>query len=123
MLKPLWETMGYALGAGTALLGTRAAMACTEAVEEVIGEHYNDQIRELLKMEGEDIQKLTELSITIPTSHSVPIKQLIREFRDEELGHLDTAVIHESKQAPGYDPLTMIIKQGCKAAIYVASRI
>ncbi|KAJ3115110.1 ubiquinone biosynthesis monooxygenase Coq7 [Phlyctochytrium bullatum] len=108
-LRPLWETMGFALGAGTALLGSRAAMACTEAVEEVIGEHYNDQIRELLKLEpNEEIQKLIEL---------------IREFRDEELGHLDIAVTHEAKMAPVYDPLTMIIKQGCKAAIWVASRV
>ncbi|KAJ3213694.1 ubiquinone biosynthesis monooxygenase Coq7 [Dinochytrium kinnereticum] len=83
-LRPLWETLGYALGAGTALLGTRAAMACTEAVEEVIGEHYNDQIRELIKFEDhEEIRKLVEV---------------IREFRDEELGHLDLAVFHESKQ-------------------------
>lgn len=40
-LYPIWKVAGFALGAGTALLGKRAAMACTEAVETAIGEHYN----------------------------------------------------------------------------------
>ncbi|KAI8831562.1 ubiquinone biosynthesis protein COQ7 [Chytridium lagenaria] len=100
-LRPVWEAMGFALGAGTAMLGSRAAMACTEAVEEVIGEHYNDQIRELIKFEdNEEVRKLIESS-----------------------GHLDIAVNHESKQATAYDPLTAVIKQGCRAAIWVASRV
>lgn len=47
LFRPLWEVAGFAVGAGTALLGKEAAMACTEAVETVIGEHYNDQLREL----------------------------------------------------------------------------
>ena len=48
-LRPLWDVSGFALGAGTALLGREAAMACTVAVETVIGEHYNDQIRDLME--------------------------------------------------------------------------
>ncbi|CAE7940572.1 COQ7, partial [Symbiodinium sp. KB8] len=56
-LLPLWHVAGYALGAGTALLGKEAAMACTVAVETVIGEHYNDQIRELLSR-GYDEEEL-----------------------------------------------------------------
>lgn len=43
-LRPFWEAAGYALGAGTALLGKEAAMACTEAVETVIGQHYNEYV-------------------------------------------------------------------------------
>ncbi|KAJ3077475.1 ubiquinone biosynthesis monooxygenase Coq7 [Quaeritorhiza haematococci] len=108
-LRPMWEAVGFALGAGTALLGKEAAMACTEAVETVIGEHYNDQLRELLKVEGnEDVEKL---------------KSVIKQFRDDELGHLDTAVLHDSKKALLYPGLTAVIQQGCKAAIWLASRV
>ena len=48
ILSPFWSIGGFALGAGSALLGPRAAMACTVAVEKVITQHYNDQIRELM---------------------------------------------------------------------------
>ena len=41
-LYPVWKAAGFALGAGTALMGKRAAMACTEAVETIIGEHYDE---------------------------------------------------------------------------------
>ncbi|TPX31435.1 hypothetical protein SmJEL517_g05234 [Synchytrium microbalum] len=108
-LRPLWETAGFAMGVGSALLGKEAAMACTEAVETVIGEHYNDQLRELLKMEGnEDVAKL---------------QQVIKDFRDDELEHLDTAVNYDAHQAPLYTPLTAVIKQTCRVAIWVAQRI
>ncbi|TPX62022.1 hypothetical protein SpCBS45565_g07098 [Spizellomyces sp. 'palustris'] len=107
-LRPFWEVAGYALGAGTALLGKEAAMACTEAVETVIGEHYNDQLRELLKIDHPEVDKLREV---------------IKQFRDEELEHLDTAVDHEAKHAPVYPGLTAVIQQGCKAAIWIATRI
>eukprot|EP00842_Homolaphlyctis_polyrhiza_P004036 jgi/Hompol1/4633/HPOL_003772-RA len=109
LLRPFWEAAGFALGAGTALMGKEAAMACTEAVETVIGNHYNDQIRELLQLEqDDDIKKLTEV---------------LRQFRDDELEHLDTAVEQNAKDAPGYSILTNAIHGGCKAAIWVASRI
>ena len=38
-LLPFWHMAGYALGAATTLLGREGAMACTEAVEEVIDGH------------------------------------------------------------------------------------
>ncbi|KAI8616106.1 ubiquinone biosynthesis protein Coq7, partial [Chytriomyces sp. MP71] len=108
VLSPLWYTLGFALGAGTAALGDKAAMMCTEAVEDVIGNHYNDQIRELVKIEGSENAK--------------NLAQVIKVLRDEELEHLNTAVDNEAKQAPAYDPLTFVIKNGCRAAIWVASR-
>ncbi|KAJ3129943.1 ubiquinone biosynthesis monooxygenase Coq7 [Irineochytrium annulatum] len=108
-LAPVWEVAGLVLGAGTALMGAQAAMACTEAVEEVIGEHYNDQIRELIKLEADpEVAKLSEI---------------IREFRDDELGHKEIATLNDAKSAPGYDPLVAVIKQGCRTAIWIASRI
>ena len=54
VMLPLWDILGYGLGAGTALMGKESAMACTVAVEEVITEHYNNQIRELLKKDPEE---------------------------------------------------------------------
>ena len=47
-MEPIWRVAGYALGVGTALMGKEAAMACTEAVEEVIIDHYQEQHRPLV---------------------------------------------------------------------------
>ncbi|RIB27785.1 ubiquinone biosynthesis protein COQ7 [Gigaspora rosea] len=58
LLRPVWEATGFILGVSTALIGKEAAMACTEAVETVIGEHYNDQLRDLLHVENVDVEDL-----------------------------------------------------------------
>ena len=106
-LLPLWHVAGYALGAGTALLGKEAAMACTVAVEATITEHYNEQIRELSK----DGEKYEELIKTIS------------KFRDEEQEHHDTGLANEAEQAPAYALLSSAITVACKGAIYVSERI
>lgn len=64
LLRPVWEIAGFAVGATTALMGKEAAMACTEAVETVIGEHYNDQLRELhqFKDPNEQLKYLSKVS-------------------------------------------------------------
>ncbi|TCD59817.1 hypothetical protein EIP91_011396 [Steccherinum ochraceum] len=108
----LWEVAkvaGFGLGAVTALMGKEAAMACTEAVETVIGEHYDDQLKEM-----EDL----------PSSHpSVPLlRDVIKEFRDDELEHLDTAVEHHSQRAPAHALLSTIVGGGCKVAIELCKR-
>ncbi|XP_014672887.1 PREDICTED: 5-demethoxyubiquinone hydroxylase, mitochondrial-like [Priapulus caudatus] len=107
-LIPFWNIAGFALGAGTALLGKQAAMACTVAVEEIIGDHYNSQIRELLEDNPELHKELLET---------------IREFRDDELGHLETGMQNEAEQAPFYKTLTEVIKIGCRGAVWVAERV
>ncbi|KAG0293842.1 ubiquinone biosynthesis monooxygenase Coq7 [Linnemannia gamsii] len=107
-LRPIWEIAGFALGAGTALLGKEAAMACTEAVETVIGGHYNDQLRELLKIDHPDIAEL---------------RKVVKQFRDEELEHLETAIEHDAQKAPQHELLSNAIKQGCKAAIWISSKV
>ena len=120
MLLPLWHVAGYALGYGTALLGTRAAMACTVAVEEVITEHYNDQLRTLAtdewKEPGEqwDEQRLAEM---------VELRALIRKNRDDEEHHRDVGIEHEAEQTPLYSLITSVIKTGCQAAIAVAKKV
>ncbi|KAK2575598.1 hypothetical protein KPH14_011306 [Odynerus spinipes] len=105
VLVPVWNIAGFLLGAGTALMGEKAAMACTVAVETVIVEHYNDQLRHLMET-GETVDK--ELLETIKT------------FRDEEQEHHDTGIEHGAEQAPFYEALTQIIKLGCKTAISIS---
>jgi ubiquinone biosynthesis monooxygenase Coq7 len=104
IMTPVWRLAALGLGAGTALLGEKAAHACTEAVESVIEQHYADQIAELA---DRDPALAAELSI----------------FRDEELAHHDHAVDHGSRDAPGYRLLSAVIKAGCRAAIKVSERI
>ncbi|KAI0262878.1 COQ7 protein [Gloeopeniophorella convolvens] len=107
----LWEVAkvaGFGLGAVTALMGKEAAMACTEAVETVIGEHYDDQLK--------DLQELGHPSITL-------LRGVIREFRDDELEHLDTAVEHDSQKAPAHAFLSSVVGAGCKIAIELCKRI
>ncbi|XP_066589809.1 5-demethoxyubiquinone hydroxylase, mitochondrial [Prorops nasuta] len=107
-LVPLWNIAGYVLGAGTALLGEKAAMACTVAVETVIVEHYNDQLRTLMESDEEVDKELLET---------------IKKFRDEEQEHHDTGLDHGAEQAPLYQTLTNVIKFGCKAAIGISKVI
>ena len=103
-LLPFWHLAGFALGAATALLGERAAMACTVAVEEAIDEHYAAQAASL----GEDEAELREV---------------IERFREEELEHRDIGLAHEAEQAPAYRLLSAAIKAGCRVAIAASERV
>src|SRR3984957_10783794 len=100
-LSPLWHVAGYALGAATALLGERAAMACTVAVEEVIDGHYARQA-EIIG------QKDSELGQTIAAA------------RADELAHRDAALAHEAADAPGYELIAAAIKTGARLAIWLS---
>lgn len=104
LLAPLWNAAGYGLGAATALIGEKAAMACTEAVEGVIEKHYGEQVEEL----GDSEPALAET---------------IAQFREDELGHKHTAEAEGAKQAPGYGLLSAAIRFGCRAAIRVAEKV
>jgi len=103
-LEPLWHMAGFALGAGTALLGKEAAMACTVAVEEVIGEHYAEQAEQL----GDDEKNLRET---------------ITAFRDDELHHRDVSLEHGAEKAPAYQTLTAAVRAGTRLAIWLSKRI
>jgi len=117
-MYPVWKVAATALGWGTAMMGKEAAMACTEAVETEIGDHYNNQVRVLLSWQremearGEDIgDELRELITNI------------KRIRDEELEHLDHAVEHDAKQAQPYEPLVQVIRGGCRAAIWLSEKV
>jgi ubiquinone biosynthesis monooxygenase Coq7 len=48
---------------------------------------------------------------------------MIARFRDEELEHHDIAIAHDAQRAPFHSALKTVIIQGCKTAIWVASRV
>jgi len=103
-LQPFWNVAGFGLGAVTALMGPRAAMACTVAVETEIDRHYQDQLDAL----GDSDPELSEA---------------IARFRDEELEHKDHALAAGAEQAIGYPLLSGLIRAGCRAAIALSKRI
>ena len=103
-LLPLWHLAGFALGAATAALGERAAMACTVAVEEAIDAHYAGQAAEL----GDDEAEL---------------RATIERFRAEELEHRDIGLAHGAERAPGYRLLSAAIRFGCRVAIAASERV
>lgn len=105
-LQPFWDVAGFALGAGTALIGPEAAMACTAAIETEIDEHYSRQLKELEKS-GDD----PELS------------DMIARFRDDEREHRDAALAAGAEKAPAYPLLSAAIRLGCRAAIRISEKI
>jgi ubiquinone biosynthesis monooxygenase Coq7 len=104
LLDPLWGAAGFTLGVVTAAMGPKAAMACTIAVEEVIGEHYQKQADIL----GEDEREL---------------QATVERFRDDELEHRDIAVEHDGLEARHYSLLRKVIQRGCRTAIKIAEKV
>lgn len=103
VFAPFWHMAGFALGAGTALLGEKAAMACTAAVEEVIDDHYEEQIQKFQDCKPDFVET-------------------IKKFQAEEVEHRNIALEEGAEQTPGYSLLSGVIKAGCKAAIWTAKR-
>jgi 3-demethoxyubiquinol 3-hydroxylase len=104
LLAPLWGAASFGLGVVTALMGEKAAHACTAAVEEVIEEHYRDQIEELGDQEP-------------------ALSAMIATFRDEEIAHKDQAIAEGAKDTFGHPVLEAIIKTGCRAAIAISQKV
>lgn len=104
IMAPIWRVAGFGLGAATALLGEKAAHACTEAVEEVIEEHYAHQSDDLAGVDSE-------------------LKHVVDRFREEEIAHKETAIDQGARGAPGYPVLSAVIKFGCRAAIRISEKI
>ncbi len=104
VLQPFWHVAGFALGAATALIGPKAAMACTAAVEEEIDRHYTEQLEELGTSDPE-------------------LVGMIEQFRADERDHRETALAHGAEQAVAYPLLSGAIRLGCRVAIKLAERI
>ena len=103
-LLPLWDLMGVGLGFGSTILGKKAAMLCTASVEEVIDEHYLNQIKQL----GNDEKNL---------------KKKIVKFREDELNHKDIAYEKGATKKGIYSILDKVIKTGSKIAINISEKI
>ena len=101
---PLWDLLGVGLGFGSTLLGKKAAMLCTASVEEVIDEHYQNQINQL----GTDEKDL---------------KKKIIKFREDELHHKDIAYDKGATKKGLYSIMDKIIKTGSKIAINISEKI
>ncbi len=104
LMAPVWNAAGYGLGVITALMGEKAAHACTEAVESVIEQHYGAQAEEVANSEPELAATFTE-------------------FREDELHHRDTAIDGGAREAKGYRFLSTVITAGCRAAIKITEKI
>ncbi len=103
IFSPVWHVAGYALGAATALLGPKAAMAATVAVETVIDQHYGEQAEALAG--GADPE----------------LAAMVDDFRADEVAHRDTAASHSGEN--GFPLMQAIIRAGCRTAIAVAKRV
>lgn len=104
VMTPIWNAAGFGLGVITALMGEKAAHACTEAVETVIEQHYGDQVGELKDSEPE-------------------LAAIFAQFREDELSHRDLAIEEGAHEAPAYGLLSAVITAGCRAAIKITEKI
>ena len=106
-LMPLWHLAGFALGAGTALMGKKAAMACTVAVEEVIDEHYAAQVEKLERIGNNESD----------------LKEVCEKFRSEELEHKTIGLEQGAEEALGYESMRALVKTGSRIAIWLSERV
>jgi 3-demethoxyubiquinol 3-hydroxylase len=104
VLQPVWDVAGFALGAASALIGPKAAMACTAAIEEEIDRHYSAQLDEL----GDGDPELSAV---------------IGEFRSDERAHREVALAAGAEQAPLYPLFSGAIRLGCRLAIRLSEKI
>lgn len=104
VLAPFWHVAGFALGAATALMGPKAAMACTAAVETEIDNHYAAQLSELDDKDPE-------------------LKGFVEKFREEEIEHRDHALASGAEETIAYPLLSRAIRFGCRAAIRLSEKI
>lgn len=102
---PMWNVAGFALGAVTALLGEKAAMACTAAVETEIDAHYAAQLEELEDGADDDL------------------RDAIERFRADEAEHKATALEQGAEQAPAYEIMSRMIRFGCRVAIRASEKV
>jgi len=103
-LLPLWDLMGVSLGFGSALLGKKATLLCTASVEEVIEDHYENQLRKI----GEDEKDL---------------KTKIEKFKGDEVNHKNIAYESGASRTGIYSIMDKIIRTGSKIAITISEKI
>ena len=103
-LLPLWDVMGVALGFGTVMLGKKAAMLCTASVEEVIEDHYQNQLKKL----GND---------------EMDLKAKIEKFKSDEINHKNIAYESGATNKGFYSVMDKVIRTGARIAITISEKI
>lgn len=115
LMQPIWGVGGFALGFLTAMIDKKSTMVCTTAVEEIIDEHYQEQIHELdyiiENVEQKDKKEFENL------------QENIKKFRDEEIHHRDVAYDNQARDFFAYKPLSNFIKFATKTAITISKKI
>jgi len=136
VMTPVWHVAGYGLGMVSAALGRATAMVVHEAVEDVIADHYNEQLRVIHEMareitrdemekdidNGKDEQDALRESFEKQKVFEKELRTLIAKCRDEEMHHKEIAVENDSQRAPMYNVLYHGISTGCKTAIWISKR-
>lgn len=115
LMQPIWKVGGFAMGFVTAMIDKKAAMVCTTAVEEVIDEHYQEQLRDITK-EEKFLDEAQKLQMEV-------LKTNIERFRQEELEHKDTAYENDAEGFAGFAPLSKCVKGATKFAIAVSKKL
>ena len=108
ILSPLWDMAGFTLGAVTALMSEKAAMACTAAVETEIDAHYAEQLEALADSDDKADKALAKK---------------IEKFRADEAAHKHTALEHGAEETPGFEVMSRLIRLGCRVAIRASEKI
>lgn len=106
IFMPIWHMAGYILGMISAKLSNSTAMLVTESVEEVIEQHYDQQIK-YLQQTGEDSLLLTKL----------------KKFQQDEVEHKHIAIDYGSRASPFYGFIAKTIKGACKVAIFISKKL
>ena len=106
LMRPVWDIGGYALGFVTSVLGEKYVHACTEAVEEVIVEHYLEQIEYLKK-----------------SAKNKDIQAKIKQFCDEEENHKKYAAANYEEGNISVKIFKKFTREVTKAAIKISKKI
>ncbi|MBM3590937.1 MAG: demethoxyubiquinone hydroxylase family protein [Alphaproteobacteria bacterium] len=115
LMQPIWGVGGFALGFLTALVDKKSAMTCTTSVEEVIDEHYQQQIN--------DIERIIESNYNEKSQNDLKnLQNNLKKFRAEEIEHRDTAYDHNARDFVAYKPLSRFIKFTTKMAISISKK-
>jgi ubiquinone biosynthesis monooxygenase Coq7 len=144
-MRPIWSVAGTFAGVVTAALGRESAMACHKAVEEVISNHYNEQLRDLYDMNDQQSAKEKEFEfeqelqfdeITDASNEEYffssnranqvkeeELRKHIRQFRDDEMHHHNLAEQNRAMESPFYNLIYNTVKAGCSAAIWLTKRV
>ena len=101
---PLWDLLGVGLGFSSVIMGKKATMLCTASVEEVIDEHYQNQINEINNDEKNLIEK-------------------IKKYRNDEIHHKNIAYDNGATKEGFFYLFDKIIKTGSKFAINISEKI